>query len=92
MQRLKLTQIFPNNLVQTIWLVELNFAFNPYFFSISNILKVGLSVSQKNCVICSIDEKYFSYPLKSSFLSQDIKFLSWLIGHVEKKAWLERYG
>ena len=37
------------------------------------------------------DEKCFLFRLKSSFCPQDIfKFLSWLFGHFEKAAWLER--
>ena len=37
------------------------------------------------------DEKCFLFRLKSSFCPQDIfKFLSWLFGHFEKAAWLDR--
>ena len=31
------------------------------------------------------DEKYFLFPLKSSFRSQVFKFLSWNFGHVAKR-------
>ena len=36
------------------------------------------------------DEKYFLFHLKSYFRSH--KYLSWLLGHVEKIAWSERCG
>ena len=36
------------------------------------------------------DEKCFLFHLKSPFRSQVFKFLSWLFGHVEKTARLQR--
>ena len=48
----------------------------------------------KNCFICfneSLLRVMKNVFLKSSFCSQDIQvFMSWLFGHVEKMAWLER--
>ena len=42
-------------------------------------------------IICFNDENWFLLHVKSSFRSQDVfSFLSWLFGHVEKTAWLER--
>ena len=42
----------------------------------------------KNCVFACFenDEKRFLFHLKSSFRSQDFKFLSLLFGHVRKAA------
>ena len=36
------------------------------------------------------DEKWFLFHLKSSFRSQDIKFLPLYFGQIEKTAWFER--
>ena len=38
------------------------------------------------------DEKCFLFDFKSSFHSQEFRFLSWLFGHVEKLAQLEIHG
>ena len=60
------------------------------------ILKVGLSPSKKTCVICFIERSLkmmknaFYFILKALFVHKIFKFLSWLFGHVEKTAWLER--
>ena len=35
-------------------------------------------------------KKAFYFTLKSLFVLKIFKFLSWLFGHVEKMAWLER--
>ena len=79
MQRLKLTQIFPNNLVQTIWLVELNFAFNPYFFPISNILEVGLSASKKIVLFAPLMKNTFHILLKALLFLKILSFCHDLI-------------
>ena len=60
-------------------------------------LTVGLSHSKKLSSLLhwktfTYDEECFLFHLKSSFRSQGWKFLSWLFGHVEKTAWLERQG
>ena len=36
------------------------------------------------------DEKCFSFILKTYFVLKLFKYLSWVFGHVEKTAWLER--
>ena len=57
------------------------------------IIKVGLSTFQKT-VTCFIEsplkmmENAFYFTLKVLFILKI--FLSWLYGHLEKKAWLER--
>ena len=59
-------------------------------------LKVGLSPSEKNCVVCFIEsplkvtKNVFYFILKALFVLKIFKFLSWRFGHVEKTAWLER--
>ena len=62
-----------------------------------DLLKVGLSPSKKIYIFnfngkpFKNDEECFLFHLKSSFCSQALfTFLSWLFGHVEKMAWLER--
>ena len=61
--------------------------------------KVRLSSSKKKIIICfndspsKNDEKCFLFHhliLKALFVLKIFKFLSWLFGHVEKTAWLER--
>ena len=60
--------------------------------------KVGLPSSKKNCGICFIEsllkmmKNAFYFILKALFVLKIFKFLSWLFGHVEKTAWLEREG
>ena len=61
-------------------------------------IKVGLSPSKKNCVICFIEshlrmmKNAFNFILNALFVLKIFKFLSWLLGHVEKTVWLEREG
>ena len=61
-------------------------------------VKVGLSPSKKNCVICFIESPFemmknaFYFTLKALFVLKIIKFFSWLFGQVGKTAWLERWG
>ena len=58
-------------------------------------LKVGLSPSKKK-IICFNDSRSkmkknaFYFILKALFVLKIFGFLSWLSGHVEKTAWLER--
>ena len=58
--------------------------------------KVGLSPSNKICVICFIEsllkmmKNTFYFILKAIFVLKIFRFLSWLFDHVEKTAWLER--
>ena len=58
--------------------------------------KVGLSLPKKKCVICFIEsplkmmKNAFFHLSFSSFILKMFKFLSWLFGHVQKTAWLER--
>ena len=58
-------------------------------------VKVGLSSSEKILVICFIEsplkmiKNAFYFILKAFFVLKIFKFLSWLFGHAEKKAWLE---
>ena len=60
------------------------------------VFKVGFYPSKKKiasfvqCKPVINDEKCFLFYPKSSFLSQEINFFSWLFGHVEKTALLER--
>ena len=62
----------------------------------ASLLKVGLSPSKKNCVICLIErplkkmKNAFYYNLKAFFVLKIFLFLSRLFGHVGKTAWLER--
>ena len=64
------------------------------FANITN--KVGLSPSKKICVISLMESPLkmirntFYFILKGLFVLKIFKFLSWLFGHVEKAAWLER--
>ena len=66
--------------------------------SLQCILKVGLSPSKKNCVICFTEsplkmmKNAFYFILKALFVLKIFKFLSWLFGNVEKTAWLEIWG
>ena len=52
-------------------------------------LKVGLSPSKKLSLFASL-KTYFI--LKALFVLKIFNFLSWLFGHVEKTAWLEKQG
>ena len=60
------------------------------------MLKGGLSTSKKSCVICfsesplKIMKNGFYFILKAPFVLKIFKFLSWLFGHLEKTARLER--
>ena len=60
------------------------------------LFKVGLSPSKKFFLICfnyspsPMMKNDFYFMLKALFVLKIFKFLSWLIGHVEKTAWLER--
>ena len=61
-----------------------------------NLLKAGLSSSKKIRFI-SLSESpskmmknAFYFILKALFVPKILKCLSWLLGHVEKKAWVER--
>ena len=60
------------------------------------IFKVWFSPSKKYCVICFIEsplkmmKNTFYVILKALFVLKIFKFLSWLFGHVEKTARLER--
>ena len=55
-------------------------------------IKVGLSPSKKNCVICFIEsplkmmKNAFYFILKTLFVLKIFKFLSWLFGYVGKTA------
>ena len=65
-------------------------------FCLHPSLKVELCPSKKKCVICFIEcllkmmkiAVYFI--LKVRFILKIFKILSWLFGHVEKTAWLEK--
>ena len=59
--------------------------------------KVGLSPSKKKKIFICFNEsplkimkKAFYFVLKALFILKIFKLLSWLSGHVEKIAWLER--
>ena len=58
--------------------------------------KVGCSPSKQKRVICFIEsplkmtKNAFCFILKALFVIKIFKFLSWLFGHLEKTAWLER--
>ena len=70
----------------------------PELINTEKRVKVGLSPSKKKkiyllewkCVI--IDEKcfLFHFILRGHFILKIFKFLCYLLGHVEKTAWLER--
>ena len=61
-----------------------------------SLRKVGLPPSENICVICFIESSLkmmkvaFYFILKALFVLKIFKFLSWLFGHAEKTAWLER--
>ena len=61
-------------------------------------LTVGLSSSKKICVICLVEsplkmmKNVFYFILKALSFLKIFKFSSWLLGNVEKAAWLERQG
>ena len=67
-----------------------------FFFCCKTVskLKVGLSPSKKNCVICFIEsplkiiKNVFYFILKALFVLKVFNFLSWCFGHVGKTAWL----
>ena len=69
-------------------------------FSVSTkyftIFKVGLPPSKKIFVICfkegpfKMMKNVFYFILKVFFVLKIFELLSWLFGHVEKTAWLER--
>ena len=62
----------------------------------NQVFKVGLSPSKEIFIVCFNDSpskvmKYaFYFILKALFVLKIFKCLSWLFGHVEKTAWLER--
>ena len=64
---------------------------NGFYFNVN----VGLSPSKKK-IIYFIDspskmmQNAFYFILKAPFVLKLFKFFSWLFGHVEKTAWLER--
>ena len=71
------------------------------FFSLiwmnhSRTLKLDSHLQKRNCVISFIEstlkmmKNAFLFHFESLFRSQDIKFLSWLFGHVQKTAWLDK--
>ena len=66
------------------------------FFLNVFLIKVGLSPSKKNCLICfnesplKLMKNVFYLTLKVIFVLKIYKFLSWLLGHVEETAYLER--
>ena len=65
------------------------------FFLNVFVIKVGLSPSKKNCLICFNESplklmKNVYLILKVNFVLKIYKFLSWLLGHVEETAYLER--
>ena len=61
-----------------------------------NYIKVELSPSKKIVFIyfndspLKIIRKAFYFILKALFVLKIFKFLSWLFGHVDKTAWLEK--
>ena len=65
-------------------------------FSCHIRVKVGLSPSKKKCFICfsgstsKMMKNAFYFLLKAFFVLKIFKFLSWISGHLEKTAWLER--
>ena len=69
-----------------------------HFVIYSTWIKVGLSPSKKICIICFIEsplkmiKNVFYFILEPLFVFKISKFSSWLFGHVEKMAWLERSG
>ena len=61
----------------------------------SGIIKIGLSPSKKFFVFFNdspskMTKNAFYFILKALFVVKIFKFLSWLFGHAEKTAWLER--
>ena len=56
---------------------------------------VGLHIPKKKRLFDSpskMMKNAFYFILKAFFVLKIFKFLSWLFGHVEKTAWLERQG
>ena len=74
---------------------ELNYSLKKINFR-GSIFKAGLSPSKKNLFICFNDsplkmmKNAFYFILKALFVLKIFKLLSWVFGHVEKTAWLER--
>ena len=62
-----------------------------------SIFKVELSPSKKIFFVCfkesplKMMKNTFYFTLKALFVLKIFTFLSWIFGHVEKMAWLERY-
>ena len=60
------------------------------------LVKVGLSPFEKISVVYFIESPLkmmkndFYFILKALFILKIFKFLSWLLGHLEKTTWLER--
>ena len=72
------------------------FSKRAHALSFPNIIKVGLSSSKKDCFIyfnesvVKMIKNAFCVTLKALLVLKIFKFLSWLFGHAEKTAWLER--
>ena len=71
------------------------FLVSPIYYAY-NVLKAGLWPSEKICAIGFIESPLkimnnaFYIILKALFFPKIFRFLSWLLDHVEKTAWLER--
>ena len=58
-------------------------------------LKVGSSTSKKICFVCfnesplKMMKNTFHFVIRALYILKIFKFLSWLIGHVEKRALLK---
>ena len=63
-----------------------------------NSFEVGLSSSETHCVIHFNEsplrkmKNTFYLTLKALFAYKILKFFSWIFGHAQKTAWLERHG
>ena len=60
------------------------------------IVKSDSHLPKKNFIICLNDspskmmKKAFYFILKALFVLKIVEYFSWLLGHVEKTAWLKR--
>ena len=72
------------------------FVFEVYFEVLLHRVKAGLSPSTENYFYLlhwkplKKMKNAFYFILKAIFVLEILTFLSWLFGHVEKTAWLER--
>ena len=81
-----------------IWRIPLTLNFFCNFVSLMAYLKSGSHFVKRNFFIYSnaspskMMKNAFYFILKALFILKIFKFLSWIFGHVEQTAWLEKQG